>query len=173
MSKKYVFKLVVLGDERVGKTSLIFRYTERRFLGDYKPTIGIDFSAKLVEVGKYNVDLIIWDLGGQEKYRILRKHYLEGARGAILVFDLTNRQSFEHLNSWYNDLQQNCSGVPSILVGNKADLTADRKVSPEEGRRKAEELGIKYVECSAKDGTDVDDAFKNITQQMIDKYVTG
>ncbi|WEU39944.1 MAG: GTP-binding protein [Candidatus Odinarchaeum yellowstonii] len=173
MSKKYVFKLVVLGDERVGKTSLIFRYTERRFLGDYKPTIGIDFSAKLVEIGKYNVDLIIWDLGGQEKYRILRKHYLEGARGAILVFDLTNRTSFEHLNSWYTDLQQNCSAAPAILVGNKADLVQERKISAEEGRRKAEELGLKYLECSAKDGTAVDEAFKDITQQMIEKYVQG
>ncbi len=168
-----MFKLVVLGDERVGKTSLIFRYTERRFLGDYKPTIGIDFSAKLVEIGKYNVDLIIWDLGGQEKYRILRKHYLEGARGAILVFDLANRASFEHVNNWYTDLQQNCGPVPAILIGNKADLVQERSVSAEEGKRKADELGLKYMECSAKDGTEVDEAFKDITQQMIEKYVQG
>lgn len=171
MSKKYVFKLVVLGDEKVGKTSLIYRYTEKRFLGDYKPTIGIDFSAKIVEIGKYNVDLIIWDLGGQEKYRILRKHYLEGARGCVMVFDLTNRQTFEHLDGWYSDLQQNCGSVPCILVGNKADLSQMRQVSSEEGKKKAEKLGLMYLESSAKDGTEVDDVFKNVTNQMIAKYI--
>ena len=171
MSKKYVFKLVVLGDENVGKTSLIYRYTEKRFLGDYKPTIGIDFSAKIVEIGKYNVDLIIWDLGGQEKYRILRKHYLEGARGCVMVFDLTNRQTFEHLDGWYSDLQQNCGSVPCILVGNKADLSQMRQVSSEEGKKKAEKLGLMYLESSAKDGTEVDDVFKNVTNQMIAKYI--
>ncbi|MHA1754133.1 MAG: Rab family GTPase [Candidatus Odinarchaeia archaeon] len=173
MSKKYVFKLVVLGDEKVGKTSIIFRYTERRFLGDYKPTIGIDFSAKIVEIGKYNVDLIIWDLGGQEKYRILRKHYLEGARGCVLVYDITNRTSFEHVENWYNDVKDNCGTIPCVLVGNKADLENERKVSTKEGENKARNLNLKFVETSAKDGTKIDETFKQITQLMIDKYVKG
>ncbi|MHA1409118.1 MAG: Rab family GTPase [Candidatus Odinarchaeia archaeon] len=171
MSKKYIFKLVVLGDEMVGKTSIIFRYTERRFLGDYKPTIGIDFSAKIVEIGKYNVDLIIWDLGGQEKYRILRKHYLEGARGCIIVYDKTRRKTFDNVENWYNDMKNNCGSIPCVLVGNKADLTDKTEVTTEEGEEKAKKLGLNLIESSAKDGTKIDHIFKTITQMMVDKYI--
>jgi small GTP-binding protein len=172
LSKKYVFKLVVLGDEMVGKTSIIFRYTERRFLGDYKPTIGIDFSAKIVEIGKYNVDLIIWDLGGQEKYRILRKHYLEGARGCIIVYDVTRKKTFENIDNWYNDVKHNCGNIPCILVGNKADMENARQITNEQGVKKAQQLGVKFTESSAKDGMKIDDIFKDITKMMIEKYIT-
>ncbi|MHA1237976.1 MAG: Rab family GTPase [Candidatus Odinarchaeia archaeon] len=170
--KKYIFKLVVLGDIQVGKTSLIFRYTDRRFLGEYKPTIGIDFSAKLVSLGKLNVDLVIWDLGGDEKYKILRRHYLDGARGCLLVYDISNKASFEHIETWFNDVRTYCGEIPCILIGNKVDLEDKRVVPTSEGEKLAEKLGLKFMESSAKTGSNVDNAFKTLTELMVAKYVT-
>lgn len=169
--KEYVFKVVVVGDERVGKTSLIVRFTEKRFTGEYKPTIGIDFAGKFVPFGKLNLNLIIWDIGGQEKYKILRRHYLEGARGAILVYDITNKTSFGNVNKWLGDLEKYCGQVPIILVGNKSDLNNERKVSSDQGSGFAEEAKLEFLETSAKSGSGVKDVFNMIAESIVEKYV--
>ncbi|MFX1485496.1 MAG: Rab family GTPase [Promethearchaeota archaeon] len=169
--KKYIFKLTVLGDAEVGKTSIIYRYSENRFIGRYIPTIGIDFSAKLMILGDYNINLVIWDLGGQHKYRVLRKHYLEGSRGSILVYDITNKNSFDHIDRWFNDVFRHCGRVPCILVGNKADMESKRVIASRDGEELADKLGIKFIETSAKSGLNVSEAFNSIAQMMINQYV--
>lgn len=169
--RKYIFKLTVLGDAEVGKTSIIYRYSENRFIGRYIPTIGIDFSAKLMSLGEYNVNLVIWDLGGQHKYRVLRKHYLEGSRGSILVYDITNRDSFDHINRWFDDVSRHCGRVPCILVGNKADMENERVIASRDGEKLADKLGIKFIEASAKSGLNVNKAFDSIAKMMINQYV--
>ncbi|MFX0096959.1 MAG: Rab family GTPase [Candidatus Hodarchaeota archaeon] len=169
--KQYVFKVVVVGDEKVGKTSLIVRFTEKRFSEEYKPTIGIDFAGKFVSFGQLDLNLIIWDIGGQEKYKILRRHYLEGARGAILVYDITNKNSFKNLQKWLTDLDKYCGKVPIILVGNKSDLNTDRKISTNQGSEFAETAKLEFLETSAKSGHKVKDVFNMIAGNIVERYI--
>ncbi|MHA1132562.1 MAG: Rab family GTPase [Candidatus Helarchaeota archaeon] len=169
-----VYKLVMLGDEAVGKTSLIMRHTEHRFDQNYKMTIGTDISAKLIEKEKAgtktNVYLIIWDIGGQEKYRILRESYLRGASGALLVYDVTQPASFHNIYEWAEEAERFCGEkIPMLLLGNKVDLADQRKVTLEEGNKLAEELQIGYLETSAKSAVNVDAAFNQITELILQK----
>ncbi|MFX1298185.1 MAG: Rab family GTPase [Promethearchaeota archaeon] len=167
-----VYKLVMLGDEAVGKTSLILQHTEHRFDQNYKMTIGTDISAKLVELEiekqKTNVYLIIWDIGGQEKYRILRESYLRGAAGALLVFDLTNANTFYHIYEWVDETKKFCgSEIPMILLGNKEDLSSTRAVQRADAEKMAKELNIEYYETSAKSGRNVNLVFDKITNTIL------
>jgi Ras-related protein Rab-2A len=167
-----VYKLVMLGDEAVGKTSLIMMHTEHRFEESYKMTIGTDISAKLVQVdekhgSKTNVYLILWDIGGQPKYAILKESYLRGASGALLVFDLTNKTSFHHIYEWLDDLHRICGKIiPAFLLGNKADLPT-RQVTSEEASKTAASLGMEYLETSAKLGQNVDKAFNRVVDLIL------
>ena len=167
-----VYKLVMLGDEGVGKTSLIIQHTERRFSESYKMTIGTDISAKLIEVEqsgvKTKVYLIIWDIGGQEKYRILRESYLRGASGALLVYDTTLKSTYHHVYEWVDEAKKFCGGkIPMLLLGNKIDIVDQRKVQTEEGEKIAKELNIEYYETSAKSGENVNKAFDEIVKLII------
>jgi len=161
-----VYKICFLGDPAVGKTSIIIRHTENRFEESYKLTIGTDISAKLMQVEDKNIYLIIWDIGGQERYQILRESYLQGSFGAIIVFSVTDRDSFNHTNDWLNEYRRTCGNLPALLVANKIDLVDERIISPEEIKKKSEELGIEYIETSAKTGENIDKIFENIVQQI-------
>lgn len=167
-----VYKLVLLGDEAVGKTSLILRHTEKKFSESYKMTIGTDISAKLIQINeldvKMSVYLIIWDIGGQEKYRILRESYLRGASGALLIFDLTNKRSYANIYEWTEELKRFCGPeIPMVLLGNKVDLQGERVVETEEGEKLASELGVDYFETSAKSATNVNLAFQKIVDLIL------
>ncbi len=169
-----VYKLVLLGDEAVGKTSLILQHTEHRFEQNYKMTIGTDISAKLVEIEekgtKTTVYLIIWDIGGQEKYRILRESYLRGASGALVVFDLTNKNTYSHVYDWCDEAKKFVGKqIPMLLLGNKLDLTDNRAVTAEEGQQLAKEFGIQYLETSAKSAKNVNIAFNQIVEMILQK----
>ncbi|MFX1298918.1 MAG: Rab family GTPase [Promethearchaeota archaeon] len=167
-----VYKLVMLGDEAVGKTSLILQHTEHIFNQNYKMTIGTDISAKLVEIEKEgtktNVYLIIWDIGGQDKYRILRESYLRGAAGALLVFDITNKITYSHIYNWFDESKKYIGKeVPIILLGNKEDLFDKRVVTTEEGEKLAKKLNIEFLETSAKTGKNVEVAFNKIVDAIL------
>ena len=166
-----VYKLVMLGDEAVGKTSLILQHTEHRFGESYKMTIGTDISAKVVETGtkgaETKVYLIIWDIGGQQKYQILRESYLRGSAGGLLVFDVTNRTSFNHVLDWAEEVGRFCGKIPMVLLGNKEDLGAKRVVTKAEGAKLAEDLEIAYLETSAKSSKNVDVAFNKIVKLIL------
>ncbi len=162
---KYVFKVILVGDGRVGKTSLLLRFTENRFSAEYKKTLGTDFAVKNVIVNGEEVKLQIWDLGGQELFRDLRRAFYPGAKAALIVYDVTNRRSFESVPAWHADIISALKKIPVIVVGNKIDLP--REVSYEEAKKLCERLSVEYIETSAKLDQNVADAFMRIASNAV------
>jgi small GTP-binding protein len=172
--KEFVFKIVVLGDAAVGKTSLINMYIEQSFQEDYKPTLGANIIRKDVHVDKINanVRLIMWDLAGQEKYNVIRSMYFQGCVGALLVYDITRSSTFENINlKWLKDFQKYVKKEGTyILIGNKIDLKNERLVSTAEGEKFAKEIQASdFIETSAKYGENVEKAFENLVHQILKK----
>jgi small GTP-binding protein len=157
----YQLKICLLGNGGVGKTSLVYRYVENRFKENYTTTLGVNLLAKKVEIGPDTVKLQIWDFGGQEYYTNLRKKYITGAQGALLVCDVTSRESFEALDHWIADFRTEIADprVPLILLGNKADLEERREVGTEELGNWASSHSVVLYETSAKAGLHVDESF--------------
>ena len=169
--KKIFLKGVVIGDGGVGKTSLIIRHVDKAFESDYKPTLGFDISLKTISVAEFQAELLIWDIGGQAIFKEIRESYLEGSHCCLVVYDLTNKESFEHLETWLSELKKFTGEVPFILVGNKLDLEKDRAVPREQGEARAKELGaVNFYETSAKTGTEVDKAFEELTKASIEYF---
>ena len=156
-------KLVLLGDSRVGKSSVVIRFVKNEF-DQYKfPTIGATFLTQSVSVGDYLVKFEIWDTAGQEKYRSLAPLYYRGASAALVVYDITNRESFENARKWIEEVQtQEGSHVVIGLAGNKVDLSANRKVSTEEGSEFAKQKNFIFFETSAKNSTNIKEIFQSI-----------
>jgi small GTP-binding protein len=169
--REFTWKIVVLGDGSVGKTSLVEYYTHHSFKEFYMPTIGANHSIKEIDLDNNSrAKVVIWDIAGQAKFSTIRKMFYEKAVGAIFVFDVTNRKSFEGIESWKKDLVDTLGeGFPSALVANKIDLEAQRKVSTEEAFERASDLGMQYYETSAKLGKGVDDAFLNLLLVLLDR----
>ncbi len=172
--KEFVFKIVVLGDAAVGKTSLINMYIEQSFSEDYKPTLGANIIRKDVHVDEINasVRLIMWDLAGQEKYNVIRSMYFQGCVGALLVYDVTRHNTFETIDSkWLKDFKKYVKKEGTyILIGNKIDLKDDRVVSTEDGEKYAKEIDASdFIETSAKYGENVEQAFSNLVNQILRK----
>jgi small GTP-binding protein len=165
---EYILKIVLLGDTGVGKTSLVYRFIENRFSTDFKSTLGVNLLKRTVEVEGNQVTVQIWDLGGQEAYKRLRKLYLDGASGALLVYDVTNTASFDHLTEWFNSFIETRSGRPAVLIGNKVDLKENKKVSTEQGKTFSNEKQcVEFIEASAKTGENVEAAFKNLIKSSL------
>lgn len=172
--KEFVFKIVVLGDAAVGKTSLINMYIEQSFSEDYKPTLGANIIRKDVHVDEINasVRLIMWDLAGQEKYNVIRSMYFQGCVGALLVYDVTRHNTFETIDSkWLKDFKKYVKKEGTyILIGNKIDLNEERVVSNEDGERYAKQIDASdFIETSAKYGENVEQAFSNLVNQILKK----
>ncbi|MBD3354066.1 MAG: GTP-binding protein, partial [Candidatus Lokiarchaeota archaeon] len=165
----YLFKCICVGDGGAGKTALVIRFSQGYFAENYKMTIGVEFAVKTIdidEIGK-SVKLQIWDTGGQERFQYVRPLYYRGSMGAIVLFDLTNRESFEHIAKWIEEVQANAGEIPMLLVGNKKDLVDERQVDREEAEEFAKEFEMYYIESSAKDGTGVGDVFAILSCLMI------
>ena len=157
------YKVVLLGDIYVGKTSIITRFMYDSFDMVYQATVGIDFLSKTLYMEKKTVRLQIWDTAGQERFRSLIPNYIRDSSVAVVVFDVTVKQSFLNVDRWVDDVtkeRSKCATV--ILLGNKIDKTEDRVVSKEEASKKAEELGVVYLETSAKTGQNVEEMFNHI-----------
>ncbi len=170
--KEFVFKIVVLGDAAVGKTSLINQYIEHSFQEDYKPTLGANIIRKDVTVDEINasVRLIMWDLAGQEKYNVIRSMYFQGCVGALLVYDVTRFNTFEAIDSkWLRDFNKYVKKEGTyILIGNKIDLTDQCVVPTEKGAEYAEQINASdFIETSAKYGENVELAFKNLVLHIL------
>ncbi|NVM29220.1 MAG: GTP-binding protein [Candidatus Helarchaeota archaeon] len=169
----HILKLCVLGDGAVGKTSIIIRHVDKRFEEEYKPTIGFDIALKTmkIEEGGIEAELLIWDIAGQAIFEKIREEYLQGTNGALILFDLTNKESFDHVEDWIRELTKFAGKVPFVVVGNKADLSDQRAVSEDDGKKRAEELeGVDYIETSAKTGDKVEDAFKKIIKEILGTF---
>ncbi|NVM03781.1 MAG: GTP-binding protein [Candidatus Helarchaeota archaeon] len=169
--RKFFLKAVVIGDGGVGKTSLIVRHVDKKFDEEYKPTLGFDISLKTIPVEDAKAELLLWDIGGQAIFKEIRESYLEGSHCCFIVFDLTNKESFEHLKDWLTELKRFAGEIPFMIIGNKNDLKDKRKISKEEMEKKAKEIGAVYCfETSAKTGDGVDDAFKELTNASVEYF---
>jgi small GTP-binding protein len=165
---QFIFKIVLLGDSGVGKSNLVFRFTKNKFNKDSKSTIGVEFATKTVEIGDNKVvKAQIWDTAGQERYRSIASSYYRGAVGALLVYDVTDRNSFNHVPMWLKEVEENAEKDCLImLVGNKMDLNDERTVFVRDGRSFARKNGLAFIETSALDATGVDTAFQRILQEI-------
>ena len=156
------YKLIVIGDENVGKTSIINRFKSNQFVGDYEPTVGLDFQSIPLLIDNQNVTLLLYDTAGQEKFRSLIPLYTKDANIIFLIYDTTNYESFTNIEKWYESLSNiNKEEAIFILVGNKIDLTEERKVKEDEAKKYADEHNYIFQELSALTGEGIQELFLN------------
>ena len=156
----YKIKIIVVGDSGVGKTNLINRFASDKFDTNSKATIGVEFVYKTLKINKEVIKVEVWDTAGQERYRAITSSYYKGAKGAIIVYDITNEDSFNNVERWINEVtEKGKTDMQFLLVGNKKDLVNDRKVTEQKGIDKAKELNMNLFEASALEKTNVNEAF--------------
>ena len=169
-SKTYQLKIVLIGDSTVGKTSLLYRFIEGRFIEDRLCTICADFKTKSIRIDQSTIaKLTVWDTAGQEKYRAITSNYYRDANGVILIYDVANKSTFKNLNMWLNDINNKNlrESISIILVANKIDLP-NREISYEEGDDFAQKNNLLYCETSIKEGKNIEDVFEMITRDIIE-----
>jgi len=165
----HLFKFIIIGNEAVGKTCLLLQFTDKRYQTSHQVTVGVEFGSKTVEVSGKMIKLQCWDTAGQDRFRSIVRSYYRGAAGALLVYDITRRDSFEHITQWLTEARNHADpDLVITLVGNKCDKAADRQVTFEEGRLFAQQYGLYFVETSAVSGHMVDQAF-HVTARLVDK----
>ena len=168
--EKSKFKVVVLGDPSVGKTSTILRFTDNVFLRAYIPTMGLNITQKIFNIETSIVELVLWDLGGQTKFESIRRKFYEGASFLLLIFDLTNPMSFANVSKWHQDIKnymENNKALKGYLIGNKNDLVKKRIVSEIDAKRLSYALDLEYLEISALTGYNVEMAFHKIARKLL------
>lgn len=165
------FKLILIGDVCVGKSSIMRRYIENSFTKDYRANIGVEFKVKsLVLDSKTGADLQIWDTAGQERYKTITKQYYKGSNGILLVYDITDRKTFSNLNFWIDDIKMDGpENLVFIIIGNKSDMVDQRKVSTEEGENFAKKNGFLFKEVSALNGDNISLVFEILSRDLIRK----
>lgn len=174
MSYNYLFKYIIVGDSAVGKSCLLLQFTETRFQPVHDLTIGVEFGSRTLDIENQKIKLQIWDTAGQESFRSITRSYYRGATGALLVYDITRRSSFEHLINWLQEAREFGSDKMTImLVGNKSDRDAARAVRREEGEAFARQHGLYFIETSAKTNTCVDECFTNVASIIYNKIHDG
>ncbi|OIW21866.1 hypothetical protein TanjilG_13735 [Lupinus angustifolius] len=165
--EEYLFKIVLIGDSAVGKSNLLSRFARNEFDTNSKATIGVEFQTQVVEIEGKEVKAQIWDTAGQERFRAVTSAYYRGALGALVVYDISRKGTFDGIKRWLQELDtQNDSTLARMLVGNKCDLENIREVSIEEGKTLAEEEGMFFMETSALDSTNVQTAFEIVIREI-------
>lgn len=173
MSYHYLFKYIIIGDSAVGKSCLLLQFTDRRFRTDHDLTIGVEFGARLITLDDKQIKLQIWDTAGQESFRSITRSYYRGASGALLVYDVSRRETFTHLTRWLEEARSNASEhMVIMLLGNKCDLE-QREVSFEEGQAFAKERGLVFRETSAKTAQNVEEAFLQTARSILELIQGG
>lgn len=166
----YLFKLLLIGDSGVGKSCLLLRFADDTYTESYISTIGVDFKIRTIELEGKTVKLHIWDTAGQERFRTITSSYYRGAHGIIVVYDVTDEATFTNVKQWLQEIERYaCEGVNKLLVGNKADLTGSKVVDYETAKQFADQLNIPFLETSAKDATNVEQAFLTMAKQIKDR----
>ena len=174
MSYAYLFKYIIIGDTGVGKSCLLLQFTDKRFQPVHDLTIGVEFGARMVQIDNRQIKLQIWDTAGQESFRSITRSYYRGAAGALLVYDITRRETFNHLTRWLEEARQNANqSMVIMLIGNKSDLDHRRQVSKEEGEKFAKEHGLIFLETSAKTAANVEEAFINTADKIYQNISSG
>jgi len=166
----HLFKLLLVGDSGVGKTSILMRFTAGSFEEDVRNTVGVDLKVKIINFRGKKIKLTLWDTAGQERFRTLTSAYYRGAHGIILAYDITSRDSFENLQHWLNeiDIYSTNESCVKMLVGNKCDLAAERQVSKKEGASFAREKHMLFIEASAKTKDGIQQTFDELIQKVLD-----
>jgi len=167
----YRFKVILIGDIAVGKTSILSRFVDDKYTSEYRCNVGVEFKVKSLYLDeKTGADLQIWDTCGEERFRTITRQYYRDSSGIILVFDLTNRNSFLRLDGWLQDIREfGPVNVITILIGNKIDLDDDRTISTEEATIYAKKNNLTYIEVSAKSAYNVTNLFETLTKNMVQK----
>lgn len=172
MAKKtydLLFKLLLIGDSGVGKTSILFRFSDDAFTPTFISTIGIDFKIKTIELGGKKIKLQIWDTAGQERFHTITTSYYRGAMGIMLVYDITNPKSFDNIQKWLRNIDEHANeDVEKMIVGNKCDMDDRRIIPKERGESIAREHGIRFMETSASSNINVDKAFLELAKAILD-----
>lgn len=169
-----LFKMLIIGDAGVGKSCLLLRYADNEFSECYISTIGVDFKIRTVEMDGKVIKLNMWDTAGQERFKTITATFYRGAHGVILVFDLTDMESFQNLSGWFKEIDKyGGNRVAKLLVGNKSDMKDKRVVSYEMAQEFANQMGVPYLETSAKTATNVEQAFMTMTAEMKKVFDTG
>ncbi|KAK8808498.1 hypothetical protein WA158_008399 [Blastocystis sp. Blastoise] len=166
----YLFKLLLIGDSGVGKSCLLLRFADDAYSDSYITTIGVDFKIRTVDIDGKTVKLQIWDTAGQERFRTITSSYYRGATGIIIVYDVTDQDSFNNVKQWLHEIDRYANeNVNKLLVGNKCDLTAKKVIGYETAKEFADSLGIEFVETSAKNATNVETAFLTMAREIMKK----
>lgn len=174
MSYSYLFKFIIIGDTCVGKSCFLLQFTDKRFQHVHDMTIGVEFGSRTIDLNNKLIKLQIWDTAGQESFRSITRSYYRGACSALLMYDITRRETFTHLTRWLDEAKQNSNPeLVIMLIGNKKDLEHKRAVSVQEGEAFASNHDLLYMEASAKTGENVEEAFITTSIKVLDMINQG
>ena len=169
MEEKNKLKIIIIGDSQVGKTSLLFQYTENFYPENFISTVGIEYKLKEIKINEVNYTLQIWDTAGQERFKSLSRSFMNEADGVLFVYDITNKKTFQSIKDWIK-IQEDTSeiGNKKIIVGNKSDLEDKREISKEKLKNLCEQLNVYGEETSAKTGENVSEIFEKLAQLIVE-----
>ncbi|KAJ3451837.1 ras-related protein rabd2a-like [Anaeramoeba flamelloides] len=169
----YLFKILLIGDSGVGKSCVLLRFTDNEFRTTFLSTIGVDFKIRTINLNGKQTKLQIWDTAGQERFQTITRNYYKGAQGIFLVYDVTEKKSFDNIGKWVDEVKNHGEkNVTMFLIGNKCDLVNERVVSTEEGEMRAQELKMSFLETSAKDNTNIAECFRVMAEEIEQKLST-
>ena len=169
-NKEYdlLFKVILIGDSCVGKSNILLKYLKNQFNENSKTTVGVEFGTKNIIINNKRIKIQIWDTAGQERYRSITSAYYKGAKGALIVYDITRKNTFDNIDKWITDLKLNGDkNICIIILGNKSDLIDKREINKNDGIKKAEMYKTDFLETSALNGDNISKAFDKLIEQIV------